>query len=61
MTAARAGRRRVARASAVGIGLAALLLGGILISSLVGQLPVSPANTLPSLSAPMPSGRVPCV
>jgi iron complex transport system permease protein len=49
VTAARASRRRVARASAVGIGLAALLLGGILISSLVGQLPVSPAEVVGSL------------
>ena len=49
MTVARAGRRRVARASAVGVGLAALLLGGILISALVGQLAVTPAEVVGSL------------
>ncbi len=49
MTGARAGRRGVARASAVGVGLAALLLGGILVSALVGQLPVTPAEVVGSL------------
>jgi len=49
VTGARTGRSRVARASAVGIGLAALLLGGILISALVGQLPVTPAEVVGSL------------
>jgi iron complex transport system permease protein len=49
VTGSRSGRRRVARASAVGVGLAVLLLGGILISSLVGQLPVTPAEVVGSL------------
>jgi iron complex transport system permease protein len=49
VTSVRAGRRRVARASAVGVGLAALLLGGIMISALVGQLPVTPAEVVGSL------------
>ena len=49
MTGVRVGRRRVARASAVGVGLAVLLLGGILISALVGQLPVTPAEVVGSL------------
>jgi iron complex transport system permease protein len=49
VTATRAGRRRIARASAVAVGLAALLLGGILISALVGQLPVTPAEVVGSL------------
>ena len=61
MTVARAGRRRIARASVVGVGLAALLLGGILISALVGQLAVTPAEVVGSLlrAAGIPNGWAP--
>jgi len=45
----------------VGVGLGALLLGGILISALVGQLPVTPAEVVGSLlrAAGIPNGWAP--
>jgi len=61
VTTARAPRRGRGRTLAVGAGLAALLLGGILVSALVGQLPVTPAEVVGSLlrAAGIPNGWAP--
>jgi iron complex transport system permease protein len=54
-------RRRGVRRLGVGVGIGALLLGGILISALVGQLPVTPAEVVGSLlrAAGIPNGWAP--